>query len=752
MKAIHFICFGLMLVGTFTLAQSNPVPFVNQPLVPDAVAPGASSFTLTVNGTGFVSGAIVNWNGAPLNTTFVSSSQLTATVPASDIAVATTASVTVVNPTPAGGTSNVQFFSVSSPVARPTFATSVQGIEFFGNDQYSTNLVAADFNGDGMLDLAGAISRDDYLSIFIGNGDGSFQSPKKFDPGNDPVALVAADFNGDGKIDLAVANFGENTVSILLGNGDGTFQRRVPVAVASIGQAPMLAADLNGDGNLDLAIVGDDGFLYVLLGNGDGTFKSPISTGQSVQYMTVGDFNGDGKLDLAVDYIMNGGGGFPQFIVGILLGNGDGTFQPINTVSDLGEAPMGRILAADVNADGRLDLITDGYSGPLILLGNGDGTFQLNTTSDSTNVLFLLANVNADSKLDLFGIGGSQGSFSLLLGNGDGAFQPTIGYPNEGGVTTYPGLAGDFNGDGKLDVVFSSADPLTNVPELTVVLQGQFPITEFDPPFEVNFGEEDFGATTNPSEIDLFNIGNATLSVSNISITGPNATDFALAQSPFPCGAAVVANSSCSIFVSFTPGGAGPRNAALAITDNAPGSPQIIALSGKGLSLDLTTPAGGINSATVAAGGTATYTLSIGGGGLSGVAAVTCVAPATVVCTVPSTVSVSDSNASTFTVSVSTTAATSAALRKRNSPAEWLWATALLGVVIVPKADKGVKRKLRRLGWLPLLLIVFITSCGGGNSSSGAGAADTPAGTYTITVTASLGDTAQSQTLKLIVQ
>jgi hypothetical protein len=105
--------FGV-LASAMALAQSNPVPWVNQPLVPTVVLPGGPSFTLTVNGTGFVSGSAVQWDGTALPTTFVNVSQLTATVPASDIATARTASITVFNPSPGGGTSFVAFLEVSA--------------------------------------------------------------------------------------------------------------------------------------------------------------------------------------------------------------------------------------------------------------------------------------------------------------------------------------------------------------------------------------------------------------------------------------------------------------------------------------------------------------------------------------------------------------------------------------------------------------------------------------------------------------
>jgi hypothetical protein len=97
----------LLWIGGVAAAQ-NPVPLINQPLVPDAIRPGAAGFTLTVNGTGFVSGAVVKWNGSARTTTFVSKSRLTASIPSTDVAKAGTASVSVVNPVPGGGRSNAR--------------------------------------------------------------------------------------------------------------------------------------------------------------------------------------------------------------------------------------------------------------------------------------------------------------------------------------------------------------------------------------------------------------------------------------------------------------------------------------------------------------------------------------------------------------------------------------------------------------------------------------------------------------------
>jgi hypothetical protein len=222
-KSLTLVWMSVLLVSTMTLAQGNPVPLISQPLVPTATAPGGSTFTLTVNGTGFVSGAVVSWNGTTLATTFVNSSQLTATVPASKIATAGTALITVSNPAPGGGTSNVLYFDVSSPASSVT-VTQLQPNPI----SVGSFLITADFNGDGRLDLAYLDATASKVFIQVGNGDGTFRVPVTYSVGSVPQGLVAGDFNGDGRLDLAVGNTQDNTISIVLGNGDGTFKSQPP--------------------------------------------------------------------------------------------------------------------------------------------------------------------------------------------------------------------------------------------------------------------------------------------------------------------------------------------------------------------------------------------------------------------------------------------------------------------------------------------------------------------------------------------
>src|SRR5580692_5306865 len=130
---------AVMACGT-VFAANNPVPYVDLPVVPSATVPGGTGFTLTVNGAGFVNGSVVNWNGSPRATAFVSAGQVTAAILASDIATASTARITVSNPVPGGGTSNVAYFEVTSP-ASDVVVTGLP-LDGFGSVYF---LTAADF-------------------------------------------------------------------------------------------------------------------------------------------------------------------------------------------------------------------------------------------------------------------------------------------------------------------------------------------------------------------------------------------------------------------------------------------------------------------------------------------------------------------------------------------------------------------------------------------------------------------------------
>jgi VCBS repeat protein/IPT/TIG domain-containing protein len=546
MKRVHILLsiLGLSLAGALLLAQSstNPAPLINQPLVPAAVAPGAAGFTLTVNGTGFVSGATVNWSGTPLTTTFVSGSELSATVPAANVAAAGTASITVVNPTPGGGVSNVAFLPVTTSAGSVALGQST----VFVSPTFSSpeRQAVGDFNGDGKLDLA--IADPSGVQVLLGNGDGTFQPPVLYpEPGTGVGSPIVGDFNGDGKPDVAgfttnAAN--QQVVFIMLGNGDGTFQPPIesPLDQSISGASELAAGDFNGDGKLDL-VVGYNSVtaISVLLGNGDGTFQpfADYQTGPEPGAVAVGDFNGDGKLDVATANF----GSFSGTTVSILLGNGDGTFQPHVEYSTTDKGPLS-LVAADFNGDGNLDLAvvcSCGHSTPTcgrpgtvaILLGNGDGSFKAPVIYDVDEFPFTIttADFAGDGKLDLAVTDFDSAKISFLLGNGDGTFQPHFEVPL---VNSFAGLAGgpvglvagDFNRDGLLDLITNSVQ-LSGEHVAVLMEQIQAPVAALSAS-SLNFANQDVGIPSTAQAVTLSNGGRASMTVSPITITGTNSSDF----------------------------------------------------------------------------------------------------------------------------------------------------------------------------------------------------------------------------------
>ena len=337
----------------------------------------------------------------------------------------------------------------------------------------ASQVVAADFNGDGYADLA-AIDGSNSISVLLNSGEGVFRLPVTYAAGTTVAALAVGDFNGDGKPDLAVADvdiycYCPGSLSILLGNGDGTFQPPFTYPAGS-GAAAVATGDFNGDGKLDVVLAnygfaGEGQTVSVLLGNGDGTFQPAVDytvQGSPVS-VAVADFNGDGKLDLAVANFSGYG------ILSILLGNGDGTFQPQIEISV--SIDPDAVAAGDLNGDGMPDLIVAGtYVAPggntvFVLLGNGDGTFQPPTgyPAEADAFALALADFNRDGHLDVAVADASGGrgnpatpGITILLGKGDGSLEPAGTYVSFGNNQSL--AVADFDHDGKLDLATGTGE------------------------------------------------------------------------------------------------------------------------------------------------------------------------------------------------------------------------------------------------------------------------------------------------------
>jgi hypothetical protein len=345
--------------------------------------------------------------------------------------------------------------TVPSFTVAPNFPVGPGG----GHDSKPVSIATGDFNGDGRMDVVTANSDSTYISILMGNGDGSFAPSDDINIGQTPVFVRAADVNGDGHLDLITANKTNNSVSVLLGNGDGTFQSAVNFSTgANSGPVAIDVGDLNGDGKLDLAVAdGGSNTISILLGDGTGNFTtgSTATVSSSPTSVAIGDFNGDGHPDLAS--VSGGSSGLD-----INLNNGNGTFSaPVNFAT--GFCPNG-VTVGDFNKDGKPDLavacVFPSGDGVSVLLGNGDGTFQNfvgYNAGNQTPGYITTADLNGDGKTDLVTANyASTGAFannsiSLLPGNGDGTFGAARVY--YGGMVPEAVAVGDFNGDGKQDVV-----------------------------------------------------------------------------------------------------------------------------------------------------------------------------------------------------------------------------------------------------------------------------------------------------------
>lgn len=687
-----------------------------------------------------------------------------------------------------------------------------------------------DVNGNGKPDLLLVDDADSDLSTLTGNGDGTFQGLR-----TTPINgsnIVSADFNNDGVEDVAFvpqqSTCGQAVISVELGRGDGTFaslDQSTPTAGSTCNGVALIPGDLNQDGKTDLLLIAyghpyesggveaTPNQIFFYAGNGNGTFQAAGPAlnlgGADPGTGIVGDFNGDGKLDLIVSYAQSLDSPGPTGLM-FVPGNGDGTFGTPVPFSQLAE---GTLFAADLNHDGKLDLILGVAGGGTVFLGNGDGTFKqipLNLGLFS-GYIAALVDVNGDGYPDLVTCGDGA---SVYAGNGDGTFQTSPLYTSAipQYYTCQSAAAGDIDGDGNPDLVTYSynftdtpghsqlsvsygdghgnftADPNTyfsgagqssgsllltrlnnNAPApssdhtldalvtsdlaLTVLLNQKNPAPSAPAVFTSSMTLQSSAASANE---------NASITLT-AAVLGTNPTgDVVFSSNGTSLGTAPLSNGTATLQTSFASAGT------YAVTASYQGDKSNSASLSNSVSITVAAPDFTITSnptsATITPGQSATFSLTLTPiGGYAGTVNLSCGSlPSKVTCSFsPSAITPINGSSAKGTLTISTTAAV-AALDIPPAPGGTPWLPAgtltvagLLGLFINPRRLTRWNRRLWMLACVALLCSAGLCLSGcGGSSTNSSGNQGTPPGSYAIVVslTDSAGGPAHTLNLNVTVQ
>lgn len=303
----------------------------------------------------------------------------------------------------------------------------------------SSQLAGGDFDEDGRQDFL-VVHPEVSITVHRGRGDGRFEPPVTTPMTQYGSLFAMGHINGDAKLDLVIDK------GVFLGNGDGSF-REVAALPEQEHPGAVAIGDFTGDGYADVLMHSfehhsSDETIAVYPGDGTGHFGAPVITASSREATEVvtADLNDDGKLDL-----VTGGSRSVAW-----LGAGDGTFVRAVWIGD-----GYRIALADFDGDGRIDRAATDSSQNFITVsrGNGDGTFgepvRWRTAHDMRNIA--VADMNVDGELDLVAGAAGDSAITILLGRGDGTFEPPRIHASD--PRTHLFVTGDYNGDGKTDVV-----------------------------------------------------------------------------------------------------------------------------------------------------------------------------------------------------------------------------------------------------------------------------------------------------------
>ena len=339
-----------------------------------------------------------------------------------------------------------------------------------GSGHTPAALAIADFDGDGRLDLAVGSDGADDVTIFLGDGRGGLRRAGAYSAGPSPTEIAVADFDRDGKLDMAIANHGTPRVTVLLGDGKGGF-RPAPGSPLAVNSRPhphtIGACDADGDGRLDLVIDswGENRFT-LLRGDGKGGFAVPGTTIEAgrkpYRNLRLADLDGDGRCDIVAPNMV-------ERAVTILSGDGRGGFRGAERPPvPAGPSPFA-VAVADVNRDGKPDLVVANYSGQIddasgdgltFLLNEGAGRFRLGpkipTGRGSGDVA--TGDVDGDGYADVVTANAGTNDLTVAYGGPDGLSPSRTATVAFGGRGTFRVRLGDFDGDGRADAVTANSE------------------------------------------------------------------------------------------------------------------------------------------------------------------------------------------------------------------------------------------------------------------------------------------------------